>query len=179
MWSMMVGKQCEWIYTNESKYLQSHWYTNVERDWWWATHGLMYISGIQVVLVNRWWRGACIQPSDCWPAPYCSSPVIDVVSRFEQISFDTWFYCLNQSTNLQILDYLHHNLSVPWSSVTFFLFPFGLWKQREAFALPQATAIQCLPICIVQPWTIQRNLDITRQDVQKAAVAACTIAGFW
>lgn len=38
---------------------------------------------------------------------------------------------------------------------------------------------QCVQDHSGKAWTIHRNLDTTRQDVQKAVVAAFRIAGFW
>jgi hypothetical protein len=56
------------------------------------------------------------------------------------------------------------------------MLPIDLREHRCVLGI--VVVIQLVQFCTIRIRSIHRNLDITRQDVQNAAVAACTIAGF-
>ena len=159
--------------TGTNEFIQMNWdnYTDAAilsrmAHGWHATHGLMYINGwgFDTNVLAKAGRCLTIIPREVPQTSPTSS-----LMRFEASSRYLLTYYLTVTSNQRTC----RSGIFTWKVGT--MFPLYLLKQK-ALALPW-TVFACLQRPAI--WIIHRNLDITRQDVQKAAVAACTIAGFW
>jgi hypothetical protein len=97
-----------------------------------------------------------------------------IITRQYVVRSGTWSNCWKQPMSLRVKlakDFGSHMAEQAYHSVWKQHFPW--WKYREVITH------NVYMITSTGHGTIHRNLDTTRQDVQKAAVAAFRIAGFW
>lgn len=178
-------KPCDrWVYSNESTYLQLDGYTVGVLNGWYIYNERAYMyKGI----TNRRWsdtndtgkhrEGGVLQPLDQVQDTIDQAHMFITNVVWAEIFPDTWTNC--QSTSEPVVEDLDRiTSSYNWVYHNVLAKVFSPWQMARGSNIV-AVVTQCTQHHNDQPWTIHRNLDATRQEVQKAAVAAFRIAGFW
>jgi hypothetical protein len=155
--------------SNESVYLHLARYAHVRLYIWYIQGGGSNQGRIQMNDISK----------HAWSCTQQVHQILGIsphmlITRHYVVRSGTWSNCWKQPMSLRVKlakDFGSHMAEQAYHSVWKQHFPW--WKYREVITH------NVYMITSTGHGTIHRNLDTTRQDVQKAAVAAFRIAGFW